>query len=264
MPASDATFRPPPRLAITFEPAQRRRASDLANELACPLAMSGDDGAEFLLHVDGDGLALRRRGDRLGVRLQRAEIERRLRQGRKLALAKAVGIRPGLHVLDGMAGFGLDGMTLAALGASVVMLERHPVVFAMLQDALSRCRELVTANGGAAAARHDDVSGTLADATVRYDVVYLDPMFPAERRTALPNKRLQLLAALLHSEPLSALPAPDLADALACACERVVVKRGRSDPPLTVETPAHGARGPAWQIVSRSVRFDVYRGEARR
>ena len=51
------------------------------------------------------------------------------------------GFKP--QVLDLTAGLGRDGFVLASLGASVSMLERHPIVFALLDDGLARAREYV-------------------------------------------------------------------------------------------------------------------------
>ena len=65
----------------------------------------------FRLVASPSGLTLCRVGDRKGVALQPADVQKRLRQGRRLLLARACGAQPGVSVLDGMAGFGLDGLT---------------------------------------------------------------------------------------------------------------------------------------------------------
>jgi len=69
-------------------------------------------GSYRLLRVKGR-LELCAGDDASGICLRIDDVERRVRQGRKLALARACGVRAGLRVLDGMAGLGLDGMTLA-------------------------------------------------------------------------------------------------------------------------------------------------------
>ena len=56
----------------------------------------------------GEGLELRRGGDDRGVRLDADDVARRLRQGSRLGLARACGVRRGLTVLDAMAGLGAD------------------------------------------------------------------------------------------------------------------------------------------------------------
>ncbi len=65
---------------------------------------------------------------------------RRFGGGRGEAVAKAVGIKGGYlpDVVDATAGLGRDAFVLAALGCRVRMLERHPVVAALLEDGLQR------------------------------------------------------------------------------------------------------------------------------
>ena len=60
--------------------------------------------------------------------------------GRGEAVAKAVGIKKEYlpDVIDATAGLGRDAFVLAALGCHVRMLERHPVVAALLDDGLQR------------------------------------------------------------------------------------------------------------------------------
>ncbi len=201
--------------------------------------------------------ALIRSGDRLelrvddgaGIYLKLADARRRVLQGRRLALAKACGVRPGLRVLDGMAGFGLDGLTLALLGCDVLMIERNLLLFTLLQDALAGIRAGIEMTG-TVECRHGDVRGVLA-AGDAFDTIYLDPMFSPPDKAALPRRSAQVLADLIG-------PADDdLADVVARATSlarlRVVVKRRRLD--------ATCAR-PDWQIFGRRVRFDVYRGAA--
>ncbi len=199
--------------------------------------------------IDGH-LELRARDDAAGVYLDLDEVQRRLRQGRKLALAKACGVQPGLRVLDGMAGLGLDGITLAMLGCDVLMVERDPQLFMLLQDAIARARGDVPL-ALSIECREGDVRDLLAR-HVEFDTVYLDPMFPPRDKTALPRKSAQVLGHLLgaSNEDLGEL----VAAAIPCARRRVVVKRRRHDVVWLQ---------PDWQIVGRSVRFDVYRGTAR-
>ena len=199
-----------------------------------------------LKRVDGR-LQLHRRNDAAGVCLMIEDVRRRIRQGRKLALAKACGVRPELRVLDAMAGFGLDGITLATLGCNVMMVERDPLLYTLLQDAVARARVELPLAGAieccAGEARDVICAGT------PFDTIYLDPMFPARDKQALPRKSAQLLTDLLGEAPDDLLEL--IVRAKPVARVRVVLKRRRHDPVLAV---------PDWQIVGRSVRFDVYRG----
>jgi len=185
----------------------------------------------------------------VAISLDIADIRRRVRQGRRLAIAKACGVRPDLNVLDAMAGFGLDGITLAALGCRVLMIERDPMLYALLEDSVARAR-VELAHLGPIECRFGDARDLLATSAA-FDTIYLDPMFPERDGSALPRKRAQLLAQYVGppDDGLAGL----ITQSRMSARQRVVVKRRRRDVPVV---------SPDWQIVGRSVRFDVYRGSA--
>jgi len=200
----------------------------------------------YRLQRVNDRLELCARDDSSGICLRIDDLQRRVRQGRKLALAKACGVRPGLRVLDGMAGLGLDGMTLATLGCDVLMVERNPLLAELLADAVSRIPTRIDV-AGVIAHRFADVRDVLAEGR-RFDAIYLDPMFPARDKHALPRKSAQVLSDLIGAAD-DDLPAT-VTDSIRIAA-RVVVKRRRHDAAIG---------RPDWQILGRSVRFDVYRG----
>jgi 16S rRNA (guanine1516-N2)-methyltransferase len=201
-----------------------------------------------LVRVDGR-LELCAGGDSTGVCLHIDDLKRRIRQGRELALAKACGVRPALRVLDGMAGYGLDGLTLATLGCDVLMVERDPLLSALLGDAMQRARAEVDLTG-TVACRVADVRDVLSEGS-HFDAVYLDPMFPARRKRALPRKSAQVLRTFIGEADADLQTIVN--DSIPLARRRVVVKRHRHDAPIG---------RPDWQILGRSVRFDVYRGTA--
>ena len=60
--------------------------------------------------------------------------------GRGEAIAKAVGIKGAElpSVIDATAGLGRDAFVLASIGCQVRLVERHPVVYLLLQDGLNR------------------------------------------------------------------------------------------------------------------------------
>jgi 16S rRNA (guanine1516-N2)-methyltransferase len=209
--------------------------------------------------VRGLSFALQENAGRLELRAQHrpgygavyadwnsAELKRRIAAGRRQPLARAVGLHknPALSVLDANAGLGRDGYTLAALGAEVTLVERHPTVAALLRDALSR------AEGGELGRRLRllETDARTAFASGHWDVVYLDPMYPDDGKTALPGKDMQILRELTGGDS----DADELLQpALACARLRVVVKR----PP---HAPWIAGSKPAMSITSTQLRFDVY------
>jgi 16S rRNA (guanine1516-N2)-methyltransferase len=201
------------------------------------------DGAYFL-RIRSDRLELCRAGTRGGVYLAVDEILRRVR-GRKTDLGRACGANPGLRVCDATAGLGVDALTLAALGCRVCLIERSPVLHALLSDAINRLMDHLEV---APELLLGDAEEILASGA-RFDVVYLDPMFPGRDKSALPNKRAQFLAGVVSNEDVRLEEL--LVAARGAADNRVVVKRRRLD---------SAVGRPDWQIVGKSVRFDVYRG----
>lgn len=175
--------------------------------------------------------------------------------GRRQPIAKAAGIRPGVNptVLDATAGLGRDAFVLACLGCTVLMVERSPIVAALLRDGLWRASQ--------ASETADIVQGRLqlieADALVylskdhgdfQPDVVYLDPMYPERKKSALVKKEMQFLHTIVGVDTDTT---ELLAMALMQARQRVVVKRPRTAPRLIGPTPQ-------LCIESKNTRYDVY------
>jgi 16S rRNA (guanine1516-N2)-methyltransferase len=173
-------------------------------------------------------------------------------RGQPLGRAVGSGART---AIDATAGLGFDAFALAAIGLQVKAVEREPWVRALLERAHSRAAadaalapiaarvRIVAADARELLASHQPV-----------DVVLLDPMFPAKRKSdAKPPKAMQALAAVVGADQDSdAL----LLLALTVARQRVVVKRPRQAPPLA-------NLKPAWTIEGKLLRFDVYRGQAK-
>lgn len=179
--------------------------------------------------------------------------------GKKEAIAKAIGLKgkDSLHVLDATAGLGRDAFVLASLGCVVDMIERSPVVAALLQDGLNRA----STNGklgawvpsrmrlfhGVAAHLLQNWQDTNPLAT-RPDVVYLDPMFPHRKKNAAVKKEMRLFQQLLGPDEDAELL---LKPALALAKNRVVVKRPTGAPFLA------GIK-PQIEMLGKANRFDIY------
>ena len=173
--------------------------------------------------------------------------------GRGQSIAKAVGLKSGANptVVDATAGLGRDAFVLASLGCQVTMLERHPVVAALLADGLQRAqqdaeigewmRDRMLLRAGSALKNLQQLGFTP-------DVVYLDPMFPHRQKSALVKKEMRVFQSLvgpdLDADAL--LPA-----ALAVAGKRVVVKRPDYAGYLNDKTPS-------MSIETKSNGFDVY------
>ncbi|MCP1338968.1 class I SAM-dependent methyltransferase [Idiomarina sp. M1R2S28] len=170
------------------------------------------------------------------------------------AIAKAVGVSGQFKpsVVDGTAGLGRDAFVLAGLGCNVQLIERHPVVAALLDNGLHRARQEGDFIGDTCQRMQligTDNLFTGNGYTQEPDVVYLDPMYPKTgKQKAQVKKDMQMFQQLVGSdEDADTLLEP----ALALAKYRVVVKRPNSAPFLA-------GREPNSQIKSKKHRFDVY------
>lgn len=200
---------------------------------------------------DDDGLALKSAAfdsrSSVHVDFVHGAQARRVKAVSGEALTRAMGCNKGLRpsIVDTTAGLGGDLSVLANVGCEVFAMERHPIVAALLQDALRRAQE-------AGASWCERLQFTHADSAehlsrVSHGVIYLDPMFPKDRKAA-PSLSMQVLHSL---EQTTDDPERLLEAALDSASARVVVKR-----PIKAEVL--GGRQPSSQVKAKTVRFDLY------
>ena len=190
----------------------------------------------------------------LGISFTGGALAHRLRLGggRGQALARAAGFVKGRtpSVVDATAGLGRDALVLASLGARVTLLERSPDVHGLLKEALA-----------AASASGPEFSAIVARMTLVYgdakrllpalhpDVVIVDPMHPARRKSALVSMDMRLLRKLVGADE-DALELMHVA--LASARQRVVLKWPRRAPSM------QGLKKPSYQIIGKTTRYDVF------
>jgi 16S rRNA (guanine1516-N2)-methyltransferase len=241
------------------EPACELQAQQLAKKLDLPLVSSALS-CDLLLNAGEHGISLSSTANNqpditVQIDFSRGKTVYRRKQQRQELLVRAVGYKKDqkLTVIDGTGGFGRDSFLLATAGCTVHVFEKNRIIATLLDDGFSR------------AARQADTAAILRRITLskcnvipylhkltqtgkHIDVIYLDPMFPKRRKSALVKKDLQLLQTLA-TEP----DKPDelLEAALDAASQRVVVKRPVKAPPLTSRTPSHN-------IAGKTIRFDVY------
>lgn len=224
--------------------------SDLADAHSAYVLVYGRDDVQ--LYQSGKGAA-----GPISASFVKGKNLHRMRHGggNGQLIAKAVGLKKGLrpHVLDVTAGLGRDAFVLATLGCRVDMFERVPVVEELLRHALHRARE------------HDDA--VIRDAVQRMrlhsgdaikylqsargavsDVIYLDPMYPDQGKSAAVKKEMRAFHDLVGHNP------DDhelLASALEKARYRVVVKRPRKG--VEISGPK-----PSLKVEGKSSRYDIY------
>ena len=195
-------------------------------------------GTGFRLWYDESGMTLLR-GSRGSLTLDYRGIESRSSQSSLLARACTASACPA--VVDLMAGWGTDGLSLALRGCTVTFVERAPIVWAMLDEFVNRLELPATVVCETAERWCENHPKSV-------EVAYLDPMFPARGKTALPSKDMQYLRDVAWQ---GETPLPRLVRlARRAARDRVVVKRRAREQPVLA---------PGWRIRGRRVRFDVYR-----
>jgi len=234
-------------------------AEQLATAFRLPLVESLSTEISLYLHLTSARLELQDQQTHIKpiyIDFLKGKIGYRRRHGggRQQALAKAIGLKHGANpsVIDATAGLGREAFILADLGCEVQMIERSPVIAALLYDGLQRAQQDFEI--GAFITQHlelihADAQHWLSQLS-REDypqVIYLDPMYPPRHKSALVKKEMRLFRQLVGEDT----DAGELLEqALIYAQQRVVVKRPQWAPPL---------RPPSFNICSENTRFDVYR-----
>jgi 16S rRNA (guanine1516-N2)-methyltransferase len=255
-------------ITVVVAPATCERSAALARQLAIPLVTSSEsmprDCIAYLQYCDSR-LQLfpadAKQSGPISVDLVAGATAHRLRGAGELIVKAVKGRSKGaLHVLDAMAGLGRDSAVLAGFGFAVTLLERDPIVAALLADGLERaaqnddprlktivsCMQLYCVDTAVYLSALPDIN--------RPDVIYLDPMFPPSEKSALVKKEMRLFQQLLYRADQNS-DAEDYSAILTKAREqarlRVVVKRPRKAAVLA-------GQGPDYSLEGKAVRFDVY------
>ncbi|MEB5477631.1 class I SAM-dependent methyltransferase [Acinetobacter pollinis] len=217
---------------------------------------------ELSFVIDRDGLSLSAQGMKMQPDWY-AEIPRLKRASLKTEmLARATQSNDAPILIDATAGLGHDSLLMAKFGAHVTLIERHPILFTLLEEAYESAKKdvfLASITDKIQLIFADSASylEQLAQMKQTVDVVYLDPMFPqrdqnqqGQKKQAQVKKQMQLLHMLLpeHGEM-------DLGDHLLIkarkVAKRVIVKRPRHAVFLNNEEPKH-------QWLGDACRFDAY------
>lgn len=175
--------------------------------------------------------------------------------GRGQAIAKAIGLKQGNKpkVLDATAGLARDAYILATLGCHMTLVEQSPILSALIADGITRaqenesCAQVLAGHFELINQNAIEFMNKLSDEQ-RPDVIYIDPMYPERKKSALVKKDMQILQRLIgkNGDDTELLKA-----ALACAKKRVVVKR-------PVQAEPVGQIAPAASVSSKKTRYDLY------
>lgn len=229
-------------------------ADRLAAQLQLPRAPAR---ARFELIVGSEGLALAP-ADPAGAGIRPLTVDLAAARPGSEDVVRAVRGRRGLHALGGVvdatAGLGVDAAALARAGLDVTMIERDPVMHALLRDALDRLTRSADPERRSLADRlrllEGDAAHVLPHIAPAPDVVYLDPMYPAARGGAKRRSMAWLRDLLEISGEEGEDDRELLAAARRAAVRRVVLKRPVKAPLL--------APGSSGSVRGRTTRFDLY------
>jgi len=242
---------------------QRQKAKALARTLEMPFAQVPEKKHNMHLVYTDNRLELQYNPllSRSKMRpvsvdfLHKGKVHPRLQSiSRKDPLARAVGIKSGKRpsIVDATAGLGADGITLAWLGCKVILIERSPIIHALLHDGIERAshhpslQNIIRKN---ISLYKGDSTEVLQHLETSPHTIFLDPMYPRLNKERCRKKEMRILRETVgddrNNETL-------FTTALQISAHRVVVKRPKNAEPLCL-TPA-----PSHRITMKSGRFDVY------
>lgn len=235
----------------------------LASQCSLPLLSNltdSDASPNFLLYQSQERLEIRSTTDNTAIFADFVEGKTRHRRlqggGKGQDIAKAIGFHKIKQptIIDATAGLGGDSFVLASLGGIVTLLERQTCIHALLDNAITRASQTDEQSliGIIQRMKLIHISAqtylqSLSEADYP-DVIFLDPMFPERKKTALVKKEMQFFHQLVGNDEDSA---DLLALALSKAKKRIVVKRPRLAPYLNHQTADFFIKG-------KTTRYDVY------
>lgn len=255
---------PPDILGFSVHGAHSEETQTLFDSLAIPILDEIPTQA-WVLHDINNQLSLRRAdGVDLTIDFTAGKTRHRSQEAGHGAavLKRALGVKAFSSrlgrlpkVLDATGGWGQDAWAIASLGCSVTVIEQHPIVNALLSDALKRAdldaecaetsRRITLLEGNA--------NGLMPE--INADVIYLDPMYPERhRKKAHSKKGMQFLQSLLG--PSDEQQSTELLYcALSTSAFRVTVKRPKGAARLG---PPAQWKGQQTTVASPNTRFDIY------
>ncbi len=181
--------------------------------------------------------------------------QRKSHRGKQELIAKALGAAKGIkRVVDLTCGLAEDSFFLAQIGFTVTAIERCEPIYKVLEKALAQARK--TEPDNVALKRFeiqnaDSIDFLKTQAFAALDkaglALYLDPMFPEKKKTALPRKEMQIFRSVVGQD----LDAGELFQAaMKSGVARVVVKRPMKADPI--------APGVIHTFEGKTVRYDLY------
>ena len=149
---------------------------------------------------------------------------------------------------------GRISFSTAGESVEVPRVERHPVIYALLEDGINRAArdqkigEMIRSRFKLINGDSLELMRAVEGEETRPEVIYLDPMYPQKEKGAQVKKESQVLRLLAGKDRDSSKL---IKQALKTAPQRVVVKRPAYAPPLA-------DKEPDLVVKTKSNRFDIY------
>ena len=236
---------------------QREKGHQLAESLTLPIStIRTNDKQQLLVLEDHLAYAAPNLGKPISIDFTQGKNahRRQFGGGRGQALAKAIGLKKGATptIIDTTAGYGRDAYVLATLGCTITLIERNPILAALLEDAIQRAQhnEETQAIAQRMQLIHHNATDYLTGLSPKQypEVIYIDPMYPSRQKAALVKKEMQLLHQLIGPDTDSV---ELLESAREIAKKRVAVKRPKSAPTIDRQKPST-------TVESKNTRYDIY------
>lgn len=144
-------------------------------------------------------------------------------------------------IMDCTAGFGKDAYLMSLTGSQITAYENNSLMCALLKDGLNRARiENITLH-------KKDALQNIIKTTC--EVIYIDPMYPATKKSAKNNKQMSFLQSFVgHQQQV----AENLYEqAKLSKAKKIVIKR-------PVKADYVCGKKPTSQVIGKAARFDVY------
>ena len=179
-------------------------------------------------------------------------IVRKNQTGLKSELARAIGIKNDFkpYVLDTTAGLGRDSFLIASLGCRVKMIERNPLIFMLLNNAIENAKLNSELSNIIQKMEfiNDNSIDFMKNIKENFDVIYIDPMFPKSSKTRLVKKDMQIFREIAGDD----IDSKELLNAaLKTNTKRIVVKR-------MLHSEYLDNKKPNFEIKGTAIRFDIY------
>jgi 16S rRNA (guanine1516-N2)-methyltransferase len=259
--SNSASPEQPDIAVICYSNIRLQQAKDFCQSNQLPLLKSRSEQFDLQLFFHDDLVELydRQLNTTIAIDFLKGTLAHRQQfgGGRGQAIAKAIGMKSGItpSVLDATAGLAGDAFVLATLGCSMTLLERSPVIYTLIEDAVERASlnesfDPILKQGFNIINRdaNDYIKEQLGEENPPPDVIYIDPMYPHKKKSALVKKDMQILQRLHDIDDNAA---ELLGNALLFAKKRVVVKR-------PVQAGTISEIKPNTSIRSKKTRYDIY------